>query len=128
MGLGPGAHGRLTGIAPNGSLETEAIQEIRLPEKWLEAVQTKGVGTQKRNKLLFDQRRDELVLMGLRLSEGIDTERFFRLTGRRLFDNLEEDKLDRLVESGFLNRSCNNVRLTPRGLRCLDSVISALLV
>ena len=128
VGLGPGAHGRLTGIAPNGSLKTEAIQEIRLPEKWLEAVQTKGVGTHKRNKLLFDQRRDELVLMGLRLSEGIDTERFFRLTGRRLFDNLEEDKLDRLVESGFLNRSCNNVRLTPRGLRCLDSVISALLV
>lgn len=128
VGLGPGAHGRLTKTGSSGLPETEAIQEIRAPDRWLKEVQAKGVGTQKRKKLPFEHRFDEIVLMGLRLSEGISTERFVRLTGRRLFDYLKPDRLDGLIKGGFLSLSCTNLRLTPHGLSRLDAVIRELLV
>ena len=128
IGIGPGAHGRLTTIGPSGVPETEAIQEIRFPDKWLKSVQANGIGTQKRTKLSFEHRFDEIVLMGLRLSEGIDTERFLRLTGRRLFDYLKADRLDLLIRGGFLIGSCTNLRLSPDGVGRLDAVIRELLV
>ena len=66
--------------------------------------------------------------MGLRLSEGIDTERFLRLTGRQLFDHLKADRLDLLIRGGFLIRSGTNLRLSPDGVGRLDAVIRELLV
>lgn len=128
LGVGPGAHGRLTMEKEDGLLGTEAIQEIRIPERWLNAVRSKGCGTQKRKALQFEERLEEIILCGLRTSEGIDTERFYRVTGRRLFDNLKEKKLYRLINAGFLVDSRSKLCLTESGLRCLNSVVGALLV
>ena len=127
LGVGPGAHGRLTKERDDGVLGTEAIQEIRNPEQWLDAVKSKGNGTQKRKLLQFEERFEELILCGLRTSEGLDAERFYRVTGRPLFDNLQEERLDRLINGGYLIGSRTKLRLTESGLRCLNSVVGALL-
>lgn len=128
LGLGPGAHGRLTMKKGNGLLETVAIQEIRNPKKWLDSVRFRRGGTQKRKTLRFEERLEELVLCGLRISEGIDAERFYRVTGRYLFDYLREERLEKLIKGGFLNKTPSNLSLTQSGLRLFNSVIRELLV
>ena len=55
-------------------------------------------------------------------------ERFYRLTGRRLFDHLKEEKLDVLVNGGFMTQSRSKLKLTKSGLRRLNSIAKALLV
>ena len=127
LGIGPGAHGRLKKEVAGKLLGTEAIQEFRSPDKWLDAVRSKGGGTTKRNLLQFEERLEELILCGLRTTEGLDPERFYRITGQRLFNHLKEEKLQRLIDGGFVVDSRSNLRLTENGLRCLDSVVKALL-
>ena len=75
IGIGPGAHGRLPTHGLNEGLAVEAIQEIRLPNAWLMAVQSGEGGTQKRTALGREERLEELILMGLRLTEGIEFRR-----------------------------------------------------
>ena len=74
LGIGPGAHGRLK--LDQGWVATEGV---RMPNAWLEAVETHGSGEKPRERLTERDRAVEYLLMSLRLAEG--TERN-RLTGR----------------------------------------------
>ena len=77
LGIGPGAHGRLT--TPGGRLATT---QIRAPEPWLGAVESSGTGAQTAKLLDGGAELEELVLMGLRLAEGLAEAVFRRATGR----------------------------------------------
>src|SRR5262249_13082929 len=70
-GIGPGAHGRLTRAGGR-----YATRQHRAPEAWLEAVETSGHATRERRPLGAEERRDELLMMGLRLSTGVGRARF----------------------------------------------------
>ena len=78
-GVGPGAHGRL--VAPRGRL---ALSTEKRPEAWLRQVAAKGHGVVERDILSRHDEGDEFLLMGLRLAEGIEPERFAALSGREL--------------------------------------------
>ena len=69
-GVGPGAHGRL----PVGG-ERLASETLRQPEAWLAQVERDGHGRNTLEPLTRDEQADELLLMGLRLGEGIDLTR-----------------------------------------------------
>ena len=69
-GIGPGAHGRL-GIG-GGKVATATE---RKPEEWLRLVETYGHGMVEREALDLEAQSDELLLMGLRLKEGVDLAR-----------------------------------------------------
>jgi putative oxygen-independent coproporphyrinogen III oxidase len=69
-GVGPGAHGRLVVDGVRRSLATE-----RQPEAWLDAVERGGHGLIESATLMPAEEADELLLMGLRLAEGIDMRR-----------------------------------------------------
>jgi len=127
IGMGPGAHGRLTRASGTEESTTETVQEIRLPSDWLGAVQSGAGGTQKRTSLSQEERFEELILMGLRLSEGIDFERFTRLYGAPLLAQLAPEKVDRLVDAGFLTLSENRLAATADGRTRLNAVLAALL-
>src|ERR1700735_1342127 len=71
LGVGPGAHGRLT---LNGV--KHATRQKKAPESWLAAVEESGHGTEEVTPLTIEQRFEELLMMGLRLSEGIPRARF----------------------------------------------------
>lgn len=75
-GIGPGAHGRLT--APDAHLATATE---RNPERWLATVERTGHGLVEMEKLSPEARADEMLLMGLRLDEGIDLDRLARIGG-----------------------------------------------
>ena len=70
-GIGPGAHGRVT---VDGSLH--ATRRHRAPESWAERVERTGSGLISDDLVLPPDRAREALLMGLRLTEGIDVARF----------------------------------------------------
>ncbi len=117
-GVGPGAHGRLVTPAGRRAQATE-----RHPEMWLTQVETEGHGLIENEVLTAEQQGDEFLLMGLRLREGVDPERFRRLSGRAL----DQRQVDSLAADGFVETdAAGRVRVTPRGAPLLDSVVADL--
>jgi putative oxygen-independent coproporphyrinogen III oxidase len=117
-GIGPGAHGRLS----KGNYKLATATE-RHPEKWLERVEADGHGMVDEELLGYEEQSDELLLMGLRLREGIDLVRWRDLSGR----DLDPDKEEFLIQHGFLERLGNSrIRCTPSGMLILDSVVADL--
>jgi coproporphyrinogen III oxidase-like Fe-S oxidoreductase len=77
-GCGPGAHGRLAADGVRRATSTE-----RNPERWASLVEQNGTGIIEETPLTVAEEADELLLMGLRLGEGVDLDRLARLSGVR---------------------------------------------
>ena len=117
-GVGPGAHGRIA--TPDGR---RAHSTERHPEMWLTVVEGEGHGLVSDEALSIEEQGDEFLLMGLRLSEGIDPQRFASLAGRAL-DNA---RIASLVEDGLVERSSDGrLRVTAEGFPVLDMVVADL--
>ncbi|MEX3010960.1 radical SAM family heme chaperone HemW [Hoeflea sp. TYP-13] len=118
VGLGAGAHGRLT--SHNGKVGTV---NKRIPEDWLRQVESLGHGMESEERMDSDAQADELMLMGLRLREGMDLARWQGLSGRRV----DADKEEFLISHGLLERIGNSrLRCTPAGMMVLDAVVADL--
>jgi oxygen-independent coproporphyrinogen-3 oxidase len=103
------------------------VRQIRQPDRWLASVDHGGDGTAHSVTLTRRERQTELILTGLRLTEGIDVARYRERTGGSIDDLLNTSVTDDLVADGFLHRSTTEVRATAAGRRCLDGVLRALL-
>lgn len=123
VGIGPGAHGRLRN--PSG---IDATCQHHNPEAWLVAVESQGHGTKAREALDCRIRAEELVMMGLRLTAGIDTARFHAASGRPLATMLDSKGLSRMVEGGFVTWDGTTLAATASGRKLLNSVLAAVLV
>jgi len=122
VGVGPGAHGRLTLAG-----ERYATRQHRAPEAWLQAVEAEGHATRERRPLGLEERRDELLMMGLRLSAGIGRARFKAVVGREIEETLTPSRLAPLVETGFLELDQLGLRTTAEGRQRLDALLPRLL-
>ncbi len=122
VGIGPGAHGRLT-------LDGEklATRQHRAPEPWLAAVEAAGHATRTREKVARRDRAAEMLMMGLRLAEGVSAAAVAAETGRALDDFLDGAALRRLIDAGYVIRDDGGLRATPAGRQRLDAVLAALL-
>jgi oxygen-independent coproporphyrinogen-3 oxidase len=118
VGVGPGAHGRLTRDGVKHAIMTE-----RHPEGWLKLVEERGSGLTTDEALTLEESADEMLLMGLRLREGIRIDRYAAMSGRRF----SETRLAFLKENGFVE-PCGEGRLraTRDGWLVLDSVVADL--
>ncbi|KCV82528.1 coproporphyrinogen III oxidase [Actibacterium atlanticum] len=117
-GIGPGAHGRLT---MNG--QRYATDTPLSPEKWLQRVENHGSGDNPHTALSISEQAVEFLLMGLRLAEGIDTNRFERLSGAPL----DAEKLDSLLEIGMISLENHRLRATSQGRAVLNAVLRELI-
>ena len=118
VGIGPGAHGRLTTGGAKLATATE-----RRPEGWLDLVEAEGHGMVDQEILEREAQADELLLMGLRLKEGLDLARWQMLSGR----DPDPDREQFLIEHGFIERLGNSrLRCTPAGMLILDAVVADL--
>ncbi|WP_422048522.1 radical SAM family heme chaperone HemW [Shimia sp.] len=117
-GIGPGAHARLT---LNG--KRHAIETWKNPNKWLETAED-GNGESLDEVISRDGQAAEFLLMGLRLSEGIDLARYEALSGHAL----EGPRVDHMVEIGMIEKTARHLRVLPQGRMVLNSVLSELLV
>ncbi len=122
LGVGPGAHGRLSDAAG-----AEASHRILKPSRWLQKVAADGHGTGKVIRLSPAARAEELVMTGLRLAEGIDRRRFERLAGRSLMSILDADGLARMTDGGFVEIDDLGLRATAKGRLALNAVLAQLL-
>lgn len=118
VGVGPGAHGR---FAEDGQ-RVVTIGE-RHPESWLAAVEQNGTGVTSGERLMPWEEADEMLLMGLRLREGIDLARYEALARRSLDgERLAFLQGEKLVESVGNSR----LRATPTGMAVLDALVADL--
>ena len=122
VGIGPGAHGRLT---LDG--KKVATRQHRAPEAWLEAVERDGHATRQRLEVEPAARLSEMVMMGLRLREGVPATRFYDETGTEMRDALDPKRLARLVDGGFLTLENDRLSATAEGRARLDAVLGELL-
>lgn len=123
IGIGPGAHGRVT--LASGK---RATQGWRSPEKWLAAVQTQGHGCESDMAVYPQEQVEEKLMMGLRLREGVSHILFQQETGRRLLDVLNPLGVAQLQQAGWLEVSPERVAVTGNGRLVLNSVLEKLLV
>jgi oxygen-independent coproporphyrinogen-3 oxidase len=114
-GIGPGAHGRLT---RNGV--TDATAQIRMPGAWLAAVAAGKGGDHHRKPIPRGERRREMLLMGLRLAEGVSEQ---KCTGA-----IDEDQAGRLTRAGLIERADGRLRVRPAGRLMLDSILARLVL
>ena len=100
---------------------------FRAPEAWLEAVERSGHGIAEREELDAETRAAEMLMMGLRLTEGVREDSFALETGRTLDEALEPSRLAALIEGGYLERGDGNLRATASGRLRLNAVLARLL-
>jgi putative oxygen-independent coproporphyrinogen III oxidase len=120
VGVGPGAHGRLT---LGGS--KFATRQKKAPESWLADIAGGGDGMEERLEIGPEDRLVELVMMGLRMAEGIPRARFRRECGAEPEDLLDARALARL--DGFVTLDAAGLRATRTGRQRLNSVLATLL-
>lgn len=117
-GIGPGAHGRLD---VGGQRYATAAE--RRPDAWLALVEAKGDGLVENEALLRSAQADEFLLMGLRLAEGIDPQRYAEIAGRPL----DLSRIADLIGYGLVETTAaRRLRVTPAGFPVLDAVVADL--
>lgn len=121
VGVGPGAHGRIT---MDG--RKLATRQERAPETWIARVRNEGHATAEERPVDAADAAQEALLMGLRLAEGIDAYRFERQTGRTLEQAIDATRLSTLIAAGLVADDRRSLRATPAGLRVLNSLIAEL--
>ena len=120
-GIGPGAHGRITA---GGALH--ATRRHRAPEPWAERVERTGTGLTTDEPVPAEERAREALLMGLRLTEGIELVRFEARSGRTLAQSVDTGMLERCIAEGYLTLTPDRLTATREGRIRLDSLLSAL--
>jgi putative oxygen-independent coproporphyrinogen III oxidase len=115
LGIGPGAHGRVTTAA--GRIAT---QHRRAPEAWLDAPVLETTSIPSETAL------EEMLMMGLRLVEGVPRARIEAMAGREV-EALFGAALKRLIEGGFVTLDDRRLIATSEGRQRLNSVLAALL-
>ena len=93
----------------------------------MEAVEAGGHGTAKRTTLTPEEDHQETIMMGLRLREGINRQRFENRFGLSFEEAVETTVLNDLVEAGYLTCDTHALRATSKGRQCLNAVLGQLL-
>ena len=118
-GVGPGAHSRLA----QGENRRALIVE-KHPESWRDLVNSQGTGVVADIAVTPAEQASEYLLMGLRVSEGIDLDRYAALAGR----GIDSGKIAGLKSMGLIKREGSRLKATPDGRKLLNALIAELAV
>ena len=111
-GVGPGAHGRRTGMR---------TVRHKKPENFLAAIARNGHGLVEEELLPAADAAKEALVMGLRLAEGIDLAALETRFDRPIVD---QAAVDRLVGHALLRRDGTRLSTTKAGRLLLDSILA----
>jgi oxygen-independent coproporphyrinogen-3 oxidase len=117
IGVGPGAHGRITHGGARIALEAQ-----QRPGDYIDAVKESGVGWITEAQLSGEEWADEMLLMGVRIVEGVELARVEGLRGKPL----NADALRWLSEQGLVALVDGRLRLTPRGRVLCNRIVAEL--
>ena len=113
LGIGPGAHGRRNGVA---------TVRHKKPENWIAAVTRNGHGTQTEDLLPPADRATEALIMGLRLTEGVDIDRIVARSG--IAEPVDRAAVTRLSALGLIESEPPRLRVTEAGFGVLDAILT----
>jgi oxygen-independent coproporphyrinogen-3 oxidase len=122
-GIGPGAHGRVT-IGEN----LIATRRHRAPEPWADRVEQNGHGSTAEELVSTHDKAREALLMGLRLSEGIDKSRFEARTNTNLNDAIDTGIKQAAIAENYLIETETHLIATQTGRRLLDALLARLVL
>ncbi|MEM9585593.1 MAG: radical SAM family heme chaperone HemW [Pseudomonadota bacterium] len=117
LGLGPGAHGRLTLGGQRWATECYSA-----PNRWLET-SANGASEKPRTPLTREDEASEFLLMGLRLKEGISLDRYEALAGKPL----SSGALANLRDLGMIEPLGDKLIVSNQGFMILNTIIETLL-
>ena len=117
LGIGPGAHGRLT---LNG--QRHATECFSNPQRWLDASHS-GLTEKPRETLSLDDQASEFLMMGLRLKEGVNLQRYEALAGHRL----SAKKITQMEDIGMIYCNDAHLQVTAKGFMVLNAILAELL-
>jgi putative oxygen-independent coproporphyrinogen III oxidase len=123
VGIGPGAQGRLT--IGDGIVGT---RRHRAPEPWADRVEQTGHGMTEQTPLSSDESVREMLLMGLRLMEGVPDDRFLARTGRALESAIDLDAFRQAAGAGYVTWHDGRLTATEEGRRRLDALLPYLVL
>jgi oxygen-independent coproporphyrinogen-3 oxidase len=124
IGIGAGAHGRITLAG-----QTYATMQYKKPETWLKAVQMNGHATKVKEKLSQKAMAEEMIMMGLRLTDGIAYTDFKNRLGTDIEKFIAIDSLVSLKSQGFVSvKNRDRLRLTEKGRPLLNQILGQILV
>lgn len=115
IGVGPGAHGRVTLDGQKFATRTH-----RAPELWMERVERDRHGHYPHNPVSATAELQERIMMGLRLKEGIPAVQ----VPSEIFQG---ERFKKLVSEGFMADRRDVLVTTPQGFKCLNAVLGYLL-
>ena len=118
-GAGPGAHSRLA----DGENRRALIAE-KHPETWRELVGSQGHGITSETVVSPADQASEYLLMGLRIAEGIDMDRYAALAGREI----DSSKIAGMKSMGLIRRNGQQLMATADGRKLLNAVIAELAI
>lgn len=119
IGIGPGAHGRIT---VNGAKRATAAPAM--PEVWLSEVQAQGHAFKTIESISRIEQGEEYLMMSLRLAEGTDLDRLYSLTGRKINPEI----IQSLADEGLLSCAGNRLTASPSGRMVLNAILKELLI
>ena len=117
VGVGPGAHARIA----DGE-NRRAIVMDKYPETWRKLVGEQGHGSIENNIVEPRDQASEYLIMGLRISEGIDLARYEKLNGMQM----DANKIAGLKSLGLIKREGSQLKATMQGRRLLNALITEL--
>jgi oxygen-independent coproporphyrinogen-3 oxidase len=118
IGIGPGAHGRITLNGNRHATETDLS-----PLNWLKLVEQKGTGETTYTALSHEEQGTEFLLMGLRLSEGVSPSRYTEISGL----TLPNAAICHLTELDLVAADQDRLAVTPRGRPLINAILRELL-
>ncbi len=116
-GAGPGAHSRIA----DGENRRAVIVE-KHPETWRGMVAAQGHGIISETVVTPAEQASEYLLMGLRVSDGIDLDRYAALAGREI----DSSKIAGMKSMGLIKRQGQRLMTTADGRKLLNAVIAEL--
>lgn len=119
IGAGPGGHSRLGAHAAGGRIAAAAA---RRPQDYIETVARTGRGVADETVLTAIEEAAERILMGLRLTGGLDRAALRAATGL----DVDGTALARLAAEGWLTANGDRVRFSPRGRLLADRLAAEL--
>ena len=119
VGVGPGAHGRLTVEGTRYA----TVAEMR-PNDYQDKVARSGLGIAEKEALSRTAWAEEYLLMGLRIEEGISISQFEGISERAL----PSDVINGLSENGLVEWGDDRLKATAQGRILLNTLTEKLLL
>uniref|UniRef100_A0AAV2KI17 Radical S-adenosyl methionine domain-containing protein n=1 Tax=Knipowitschia caucasica TaxID=637954 RepID=A0AAV2KI17_KNICA len=129
IGVGPGAHGRFVPLG-EGVVCREARTQTLEPEVWMCEVQKKGHGTRRRIQLRPYELIEEVLVMGMRMTNGITHKHWQCFSPHFNLHHVfgSSPSVQGLLQSGNLVLDERGLRCSYEGLSLLDSILPTLLL